>query len=696
MSEKNVGSICHIVPTTPPEFNGVGDYAHRLWEHWPSPRPDWHVATLRIPEGAESLYPGASLHRFQPNAQSLRDALIESGAEAVVLHYVPHAYHPKGVPLWLPRALRDWKEKTGGRLVVFFHELYAMGRPISNTRLLVPLAVRTLRQVVAVADAWATSTESFRSTLITVGGATQHDWALLPVGPNIAPKVSPSPRQGPRPANERLRIVAFGSPQTRLNSLIEHADLLRDLAQQGRVKSLAIVGARPSSKVAAGSKRAIEVVGLADRTETHFDLSAERASEILSQQDIALISIPTDLLGKSGVYASCAAHGLLCVIPGDRALTPDIWTRPTIAMTWPQITEEMNRLTRPPSDSLGIAATSGPSGRRLKLLVLSTAFAPKVGGLERVAETLNDGFLRRGHIVQVVTQTLGDSSHAYPVWRRPAWPQFRRLCAWSDLILFHNMSLAYAVRALGHGKPVLCLSHGEYGFSEANVRGFLLRKLLRRVSNIGVSRYVSGLLPIPGRTIYDPIELSPFDDSWKSAIRDLDILFVGRLVSSKGVRTLLDALSAWPSDPKPALTIIGDGPEAAPLQAYAEQLGLATVTFLGRQPQDRVLAEVRRHKVVAVPSTGPEGLGMVALEALVGGAFPVVSNIGGLPEAVGNCGLLLPPGSVPEWTAGLNLALDQFEHWRSRQNEVREHLQVFDVEHVLDQFEAVLIESVGR
>jgi len=121
--------VCHIVPAVPPEFNGLGDYAGQLWRHWPEPRPEWHVAALRVPAGAAEAWPGVAFHPFRPNAESLLEALLESRADVVALHYVGHGYHPKGVPLWLPKALARWKSATGGRLVTFFHELCATGKP---------------------------------------------------------------------------------------------------------------------------------------------------------------------------------------------------------------------------------------------------------------------------------------------------------------------------------------------------------------------------------------------------------------------------------------------------------------------------------------------------------------------------------------------------------------------------------------
>ena len=68
---------------------------------------------------------------------------------------------------------------------------------------------------------------------------------------------------------------------------------------------------------------------------------------------------------------------------------------------------------------------------------------------------------------------------------------------------------------------------------------------------------------------------------------------------------------------------------------------------------------MREAVVVAVPSTYPEGLGLVALEGMAAGALVVASDIGGLPESVvdGTTGWLVPPGDVPALSAALSEAL---------------------------------------
>lgn len=103
-------------------------------------------------------------------------------------------------------------------------------------------------------------------------------------------------------------------------------------------------------------------------------------------------------------------------------------------------------------------------------------------------------------------------------------------------------------------------------------------------------------------------------------------LFVGRLSEEKGVDTLLDA---W-ADLQLPLTIVGDGPEAARLQAKAG----ANVRFLGRLGREAVIDAMAAAAVVVVPSRWYENFPMTVVEAFAAGAPVIASGLGALNEVV--------------------------------------------------------------
>lgn len=126
-------------------------------------------------------------------------------------------------------------------------------------------------------------------------------------------------------------------------------------------------------------------------------------------------------------------------------------------------------------------------------------------------------------------------------------------------------------------------------------------------------------------------------------------IYVGRLKSEKGVRTLLDA---WRELPDVPLKILGDGELRPELELKAKEHGL-NVEFLGYMPRDQVLALVGRATIQVIPSECYEGFPLVVLEAYACATPVIASRIGSLDELVedGKCGLKFEAGNALDLAA---------------------------------------------
>ena len=118
-----------------------------------------------------------------------------------------------------------------------------------------------------------------------------------------------------------------------------------------------------------------------------------------------------------------------------------------------------------------------------------------------------------------------------------------------------------------------------------------------------------------------------------------NILVVSRLVPVKGVDIAVRALSLMTTDAQ--LTIAGDGPERARLEAIATSSDRPKqIELLGAvdaAPRDRLLASAACVVIPSrvLPNGRSEGTPMIALEALAAGVPVIASAVGGLRELNG-------------------------------------------------------------
>jgi glycosyltransferase involved in cell wall biosynthesis len=285
----------------------------------------------------------------------------------------------------------------------------------------------------------------------------------------------------------------------------------------------------------------------------------------------------------------------------------------------------------------------------VKILISSYHFLPSTGGIEKVTELLAREFGRRGHEVRIVTQTRADSSFAFDVIRQPSARALLDALRWCDVYLQNNISLRTLWPAAIVRRPLFII-HQTWITAPAGSTNWshtLKRFLLRFGKSFAISRAVAESLPVTSTLVGNPYDETVFHERRDTA-RSNDLIFVGRLVSDKGADLLLDAVARLAHEGiQPGVTIVGDGPERKPLEQRAERLGLADqVVFAGMRSSNEIAALLNQHKLLVVPSRWAEPFGIVALEGIACGCVVVGSALGGLPEAIGPCGVTFANGDV--------------------------------------------------
>jgi glycosyltransferase involved in cell wall biosynthesis len=144
--------------------------------------------------------------------------------------------------------------------------------------------------------------------------------------------------------------------------------------------------------------------------------------------------------------------------------------------------------------------------------------------------------------------------------------------------------------------------------------------------------------------------VSPADDGYCA--------FIGRLVPSKGLVTLLRAMREVPAV---RLVIAGEGPQRPELERLAAAWGLTNVRFAGYLSGAALDSTLAGARFTVVPSEWPEVFGQSITESFAAGKPVIGARIGGIPEVIDaeQDGLLFTPGAVPELAAGLSRLWDR-------------------------------------
>ncbi len=134
--------------------------------------------------------------------------------------------------------------------------------------------------------------------------------------------------------------------------------------------------------------------------------------------------------------------------------------------------------------------------------------------------------------------------------------------------------------------------------------------------------------------------------------------FAGRLAREKGLDVLLEAARRLPHVP---VRIAGDGPLGDALRAAHP----ANVTLLGKLDSTALEAEMRTWRFSVVPTISFENCSFAVLEACAMGLPVIGTAVGGTPELLEGCGVLVPPSDADALTAAIGGLWGEAERLRA-------------------------------
>lgn len=355
-----------------------------------------------------------------------------------------------------------------------------------------------------------------------------------------------------------------------------------------------------------------------------------------------------------------------------------------------------------------------PKAPPLALLIYSHFFAPSIGGVEATVFFLAKGLAElrdsRGASefkVTLVTQTPAgdylDDALPFRVVRQLDLFRLWRLIRTSDVVHIAGPAITPLCLALLSGKPVSVEHHGfqticpngqlliepgaapcpghfmAHRYSKclrcntpqgwfASAKLWLLtfvRRALcsRAAANITETQWLGGLLHLPCLIVIPRgFERGhPISHVFRQGNVPV-IVFVGRLVTTKGVRLLLEAAKSLRDQHRRfELVVVGDGPERQALEQYTRDAQLPAVRFVGALSPARLEATLTEASAVVVPSLGGEVFGLVVAENMLRALPVVASDLGAFREVLGETGVLFRTGDAQDLARALVQVLDDHE-----------------------------------
>jgi phosphatidylinositol alpha-mannosyltransferase len=259
------------------------------------------------------------------------------------------------------------------------------------------------------------------------------------------------------------------------------------------------------------------------------------------------------------------------------------------------------------------------------LVVGKPVGVPASGSVARISMSLR----LSGRVKEILRREQFDIVHLH----EPLMPTLPiTVLRFSDTI---NVGTFHAYNASSYSRSTMGYYYGKR----------LLKRWFRKLhGKIAVSKpameFVSQYFPGYYNIIPNGIDFPRFSapvppiERWQDG--KLNILFVGRLESRKGLKYLLRAF-AYVKRQMPEVRLLVVGPDDGRRAGYARTLdrqGLADVEFVGFVDEGELVRYYHTADVFCAPNTGQESFGMILLEAMAAGKPIVASNIEGFAQVM--------------------------------------------------------------
>ncbi len=215
------------------------------------------------------------------------------------------------------------------------------------------------------------------------------------------------------------------------------------------------------------------------------------------------------------------------------------------------------------------------------------------------------------------------------------------------------------------------------------------------------SKYASTLTDMPIEIVQNGIDLKKFSRrKEKSNLnKPIDILYIGRLESRKGLKYLLKAFSLIESEnPNYRLTIAGDGPDRDKLIEQAEFENIKNINFVGYISDSEKIRLLSEADLFCSPAVYGESFGIVLLEAMASGCVLVAGNNPGYESVMDGLGQIsiINPKDTKEFARRLKVMATNKAIRKCWRGWAQERVKKNDYDIIVSQYEEIYKRTYAR
>lgn len=242
-------TILFITNNLPPIVDGVGDYTYNLASEFARHGHQVHIICrkceqIRVDYGDLKVVP--MVERWnRSTGRRIAEYIFNNNIDVVSLQYVPHGFHPKGLPFGLISCMEGIK-KTNVRIMTFCHEVsveYQKGN--LKQRLSEFLMKRVSKRILGLSDYAGTSIVHYKDMIAQINKRSENI-AVIPIASNIPETdIQETKKQELRQtiAKDDETIIAFFGMRNTTSSLAA----IKNLQNQGHRIKILFIGKIPAA-----------------------------------------------------------------------------------------------------------------------------------------------------------------------------------------------------------------------------------------------------------------------------------------------------------------------------------------------------------------------------------------------------------------------------------------------------------------